>query len=572
MIQEYELELAREIGLILQQAGVNPGAKLLELGSGSGHLSAALAQHGYSATLLDFSRAALEKARECFDFYKLPGNFVQADLMSLPQGIGEFDLAWNSGVMEHFDDLLLHEAFKSMRSLGAAQYLFIVPNPDSFPYLLFRFRSMNCGEWDYGWEALRRDYDKILAATGFEVTQTTYIGAKLTERLLAYGTQSSEWPLASLVEAGVIAKHECYLVAYLARPCEIPALSGAPAPQPVGPTVSLTSIFDQAARNASSAQPPASQPTPLPREIPYPLESYLATVAKTKPYRIAHLLRRLERDCLKGSWADRRAFAWWILQRMTGRQVPLAQRKNPLVDLLPLKCPAASSGPVDCHPPAPDPSPAPPPRQTAGQQQTGHTETNSLEWWEDYFETKWENNSGREQTRHFMNRLVDSLPPFVLEALRQPGATILDWGCALGDGVDVLRQCFPAAVVHGYDFSPQAITTACKYYPDHTFFHPDLPGMLEHYDVVVCSNCLEHFADPLPVLADQLSLSRNLHLTLVPYAEENRAYCHEVTLTEASFPDTLANFRKRSTEIIEVDPQYWSGSQMMVVYQDGGHL
>jgi len=33
-------------------------------------------------------------------------------------------------------------------------------------------------------------------------------------------------------------------------------------------------------------------------------EHHLAAVAKTRPYRFAHFLRRWERDCLKGDWED----------------------------------------------------------------------------------------------------------------------------------------------------------------------------------------------------------------------------------------------------------------------------
>jgi GT2 family glycosyltransferase/glycosyltransferase involved in cell wall biosynthesis len=58
----------------------------------------------------------------------------------------------------------------------------------------------------------------------------------------------------------------------------------------------------------------------------------LRTVAKTQPYRIAHLLRRCYRDLVRGSWADRKAAVRWLRKRLVGRQLPSPQAKNPLLD------------------------------------------------------------------------------------------------------------------------------------------------------------------------------------------------------------------------------------------------
>ncbi|MFN8626313.1 MAG: glycosyltransferase [Candidatus Binatia bacterium] len=63
------------------------------------------------------------------------------------------------------------------------------------------------------------------------------------------------------------------------------------------------------------------------------IEHHLRAVAKTKPYRLAHFLRRVERDFLKGARHDRRAFVAWLIQRLGGRQPPVDARKNPLLTL-----------------------------------------------------------------------------------------------------------------------------------------------------------------------------------------------------------------------------------------------
>lgn len=82
-LADSDRELASEIMRIFQKNGIKPGARLLELGSGSGHLSACMAQCGYNVTLLDFSAKALEKSRQTFEKYGLEGKFIQGDLLDL---------------------------------------------------------------------------------------------------------------------------------------------------------------------------------------------------------------------------------------------------------------------------------------------------------------------------------------------------------------------------------------------------------------------------------------------------------------------------------------------------------
>ena len=55
----------------------------------------------------------------------------------------------------------------------------------------------------------------------------------------------------------------------------------------------------------------------------------------------------------------------------------------------------------------------------------------------------WERNNGPAQTRYFMSRLVEALPAPTAAYLRDNALSILDWGCAFGDGLDVLKQAFP---------------------------------------------------------------------------------------------------------------------------------
>src|SRR5215207_7927810 len=126
--------------------------------------------------------------------------------------------------------------------------------------------------------------------------------------------------------------------------------------------------------------------------------------------------------------------------------------------------------------------------------------TNSQPWWDEYFRAQWEANRGRQQTRHFMDRLLASLPEPELAYLSSRPADVLDWGCALGEGVVALAERFPAARVSGLDFSATAVEDAKQHYPGHEFLLTAGGEIPRPFDVIITSNCLEHFERPLEVM------------------------------------------------------------------------
>src|SRR5437588_11707830 len=124
---------------------------------------------------------------------------------------------------------------------------------------------------------------------------------------------------------------------------------------------------------------------------------------------------------------------------------------------------------------------------------------NSRAWWEEYFQSKWEINQGSRQTRHFMERLLANLPGRETEYLGSGPVRVLDWGCAFGDGVDLLARTFPRAQVAGLDFAAIAIEEATRRHPGVEFIRSEGGEIPREFDVIVTSNCLEHFEQPLDV-------------------------------------------------------------------------
>ena len=84
------------------------------------------------------------------------------------------------------------------------------------------------------------------------------------------------------------------------------------------------------------------------------------------------------------------------------------------------------------------------------------TDINSEAYWNGRFEADWEANSGREQSRFFSRVAYENMPAWLIQQISQSGWTVCDWGCAQGDGTDVLASYFGAEKMVGVDFAASA--------------------------------------------------------------------------------------------------------------------
>ncbi len=186
------------------------------------------------------------------------------------------------------------------------------------------------------------------------------------------------------------------------------------------------------------------------------------------------------------------------------------------------------------------------------------------EWLNAQFRVSWEANNGPAQTRYFMEALLANLPVEYHDFIGRRSLRLLDWGCAMGDGVDVLAKTFPNSEVNGIDISDEAIRRAAERFPRQTFIRSD--AILQPYDVIFTSNCLEHFHEPIPLLAQHLAMTRLLYIALVPHDEDPLMFGHFTRFTADTFPETLSGFRRWGALSFPTPPQYWAGSQLLIVY------
>jgi len=130
----------------------------------------------------------------------------------------------------------------------------------------------------------------------------------------------------------------------------------------------------------------------------------------------------------------------------------------------------------------------------------------------------WERNGGRQQTRRFAECFCKrtTIPARFVR-------TLADIGCALGDAMPALGERFPGARLFGFDISPTAIERAQSHYGHlATFTHADVRSIPGRFELIYCSNVLEHLHDWKRVCLDLLQRAEAFAAFLVPFEERIR--------------------------------------------------
>jgi len=130
------------------------GKKILESGCGTGKISLELTKLGAKCTLLDKSPTAIDIAKDIYSKAKLDAKFVLGDIFELPFPDGSFDIVWNAGVLEHFDENYTASAIKEMCRVCKAdgKVVIYVPSARGLFYRLGKWIKEIRGTWVYGYE------------------------------------------------------------------------------------------------------------------------------------------------------------------------------------------------------------------------------------------------------------------------------------------------------------------------------------------------------------------------------------------------------------------------------------
>lgn len=161
--------------------------------------------------------------------------------------------------------------------------------------------------------------------------------------------------------------------------------------------------------------------------------------------------------------------------------------------------------------------------------------------WNKYFQSGWEENNGRNQTRLFAEAFAKNTCTERLSC-----KSVLDSSCALGDALPVLHRVFPNATLFGSDFSEVAISQCKKEYGDLANFSVNsIENMEDCFDIIYSSATLEHFTDWQQKARILLKHCKTLCI-LVPYNEQRSG--RDLTPTPES--DHIATFRQNSFDYL----------------------
>ena len=151
-----------------------PGEKTLEIGSGSGASSLALAMKGCEVMALDFAVPCLELALAVAQRLGCSIQTIQADAMDPPPFDEDtFDVIFHAGLLEHFTQeeriVLLRNWFPAGKKM-----ISMVPNAASLAYRIGKARQERLGLWRYGLEIpLYSQYSEFRAAGYIDIVEYT---------------------------------------------------------------------------------------------------------------------------------------------------------------------------------------------------------------------------------------------------------------------------------------------------------------------------------------------------------------------------------------------------------------
>lgn len=163
---------------IIEVSGGIQGKRIVEAGSGTGKISLRLAAEEAEVTLIDYSENALYNSRSAFYSAKVPGTFIRSDIREMLLPDHHFDLAWNAGVMEHFEEeeqvTILKEMIRVTKPGGTI--LVIAPFAECLPYRAGKEAAEQLGTWMYGTENPPFSLKDQFARCGISLVEESSIG------------------------------------------------------------------------------------------------------------------------------------------------------------------------------------------------------------------------------------------------------------------------------------------------------------------------------------------------------------------------------------------------------------
>ncbi len=149
---------------------------------------------------------------------------------------------------------------------------------------------------------------------------------------------------------------------------------------------------------------------------------------------------------------------------------------------------------------------------------------------------RWDHAGGCVQSLMFTIKALEILKQnyrHVVEFIAR-GSSLLDYGCALGDGTAVLAATFQGLAVTGVDISEVAVQRAAARWPTLTFLQGDIRAPSSDAHCIWTSHTVEHQQDPAAVI-NRLRERCRVLVAIVPPIEagdESEAHKGAVPMSE----------------------------------------
>ncbi|MCW5692750.1 MAG: class I SAM-dependent methyltransferase [Pseudolabrys sp.] len=191
------------IDIVARLFDLGPGARVADLGCGSGVFTDRLRRRGYACTGVDLSPKLVRIARENF-----PGiEFIEGDIEHLPFADGSFDGVLLAGVLHH----LPHRAqcAAEIKRILRPGGRFVAFDPNRFNPFMYLYRDRtsplysSVGVTENERPIIAREMAGAFAATGFKVGTEYHSGLKY--RYLASSAVRWLLPAYNLVDGAIFA-------------------------------------------------------------------------------------------------------------------------------------------------------------------------------------------------------------------------------------------------------------------------------------------------------------------------------------------------------------------------------
>lgn len=136
---------------------------------------------GHRVTLLDSSQQCVKNLKKSLRrIDKRKCEIVHGSILDIPFPDRSFDLVWNEGVLEHFNETDFFRSLQEMVRVSRRLILLDVPNANCRPYCLVKEWLEAHGKWSWGYEQPRTSLRQDLEALGVQVLTEKSIGGRRT--------------------------------------------------------------------------------------------------------------------------------------------------------------------------------------------------------------------------------------------------------------------------------------------------------------------------------------------------------------------------------------------------------